>query len=95
MPPVRPGGGHQLPAGLVFNREIDRAAPEGTRLFVGAVDPTPHSVPIGSIAAAAGVVVLAAALTALLLGRRVVRPIGALTWRPGGWAPATSPTGSP
>lgn len=64
---------------LVFDREIDRAAPERTRLFVGAIDTAPRTISNGSIALAAGAVMLAAALTALLLGRRVVRPISALT----------------
>lgn len=65
--------------GTLFNNTIDKTAPARLRLYIGAIDPAPRTVSATSIAVAASAVVLAAALSALLLGRRVLRPVSALT----------------
>ncbi|GAA1768463.1 sensor histidine kinase [Luedemannella helvata] len=63
----------------LLDRRIGELAPAPLRLYLGAVDEAPFALSGSSIAVAAGAVVLAAGLTALLLSRRVVRPISALT----------------
>jgi len=63
----------------LFAQQISEFAPAPLRLFIGARDEVPHGLSSGSIAVTASVVVLVAALSALLLSRRVLRPISALT----------------
>jgi two-component system sensor histidine kinase BaeS len=54
-------------------------APAPVQLYIGARDEVPQQLPGKSIALAAAAVVLATAVCAVLLSRRVLRPIGALT----------------
>ncbi len=63
----------------LFAQQIGQLAPAPLQLYVGARDETPHQLSSGSIVVAASAVMLAAAFSALLLSRRVLRPIGALT----------------
>nr|WP_322768927.1 HAMP domain-containing sensor histidine kinase [Frankia sp. Cr1] len=63
----------------LFAQQISQLAPASLRLYVGARDEIAHRLSSGSIVLAASAVMLAAALSALLLSRRVLRPIGALT----------------
>lgn len=63
----------------VFATAISPAAPPQLRLSIGVRDEPAHQLSSGSIGVAAAAVVLVAVLCAVLLTRRVLRPIGALT----------------
>ncbi|MBO3743913.1 sensor histidine kinase [Actinoplanes flavus] len=63
----------------LFARQVATPAAEPLRLYIGARDEVPYRLSGGSIALVAGAVVLVATGTALLLTRRVLRPISALT----------------
>ncbi len=63
----------------LFAQQIGQLAPASLRLSLGARDEIPHRLSSGSIVLAASAVMLAAAVSALLLSRRVLRPISALT----------------
>jgi two-component system sensor histidine kinase BaeS len=64
----------------LFTYEISQFAPPPLLLYVGARDEAlPHRLSSGSIVTATWAIALAAALSALLLSRRVLRPVSALT----------------
>ncbi|KPM50902.1 two-component sensor histidine kinase [Frankia sp. CcI49] len=62
----------------LLTEQIGQVAPPSLRLYIGAQDENPHGLSSGSIVTAASAVMLAAILSALLLSRRVLRPIGTL-----------------
>jgi signal transduction histidine kinase len=64
----------------LFTYEISPDTPQPLLLYVGARGEAPvHRISSGTVVVAASVVALVAVLTALLLSRRVLRPISALT----------------
>ncbi len=63
----------------VFIEQTAAFAPEPVQVFVGAQNEQPPTLPGGSFSLTALVVAAAAVLIALLLSRRVLRPIAALT----------------
>lgn len=64
---------------LMLAQRLEQIAPAPLQLYVGAEGEPYWTVPAGAIAAAAAAVALAASACAMLLSRRVVRPISALT----------------
>ncbi|WP_117214792.1 sensor histidine kinase [Allorhizocola rhizosphaerae] len=62
-----------------FLRQISPVAPEPLRVYIGASDDRPATPPVGPVAAAAGLVAAIAIAGSLLLSRRVLRPVRALT----------------
>lgn len=62
-----------------FAAAVSRSAPAQLRVYVGAAEQPPPSLPVDSILATAAVVAVAGAAVSWLLSRRVLRPIGALT----------------
>ncbi|MEH0841827.1 HAMP domain-containing sensor histidine kinase [Micromonospora sp. CPCC 205711] len=63
----------------VFIEQISAFAPPPVQLYVGARDEAPPQLARGSVSVTAAVVAAAAIISALLLSRRVLRPIAALT----------------
>ncbi len=63
----------------VFIAQTAAFAPEPVQVYVGAQDEEPPKLPGDSVSLTAAVVAAAAVLSALLLSRRVLRPIAALT----------------
>lgn len=62
-----------------FAQRAASFAPESLELFVGAQDQEPASLPVLPVLGAAGAVALLAAAVALVLSRRVLRPVRQLT----------------
>ncbi len=62
-----------------FTAAAGRSAPAQLRVYVGAAEQPPPSLPVDTILATAAVVAVAGAAVSWLLSRRVLRPIGALT----------------
>ncbi|HYN97341.1 MAG TPA: HAMP domain-containing sensor histidine kinase [Pilimelia sp.] len=63
----------------VFVAQTAAFAPQPVQVYVGAQDEEPAKLPRGPVSLTAAVVAAAAVLSALLLSRRVLRPIAALT----------------
>jgi two-component system sensor histidine kinase BaeS len=63
----------------VFLAQTAAFAPQPVQVYVGAQDEEPASLPVDSVSLTAAIVAAAAVLSALLLSRRVLRPIAALT----------------
>jgi two-component system sensor histidine kinase BaeS len=62
-----------------FTRQVSGSALEPLHIYVGAVDEVSAPLPIGPIGLAAATIAAIAVLGAFLLGRRLLRPITALT----------------
>ncbi|HEX8347381.1 MAG TPA: HAMP domain-containing sensor histidine kinase [Actinoplanes sp.] len=63
----------------VFVAQTAAFAPQPVQVYVGAQDEEPPGLPGGSVSLTAAIVAAAAIVVALLLSRRVLRPIAALT----------------
>ncbi|MEV6969232.1 HAMP domain-containing sensor histidine kinase [Hamadaea sp. NPDC051192] len=64
----------------LLNEDLSAYAPKPVQVYLGALDEVPaRGVPARAIGLAAAAVVLVTAVCAVLLSRRVLRPIGALT----------------